>query len=100
MQEQPPHLFPHAHTYISTSMESSHKDQRLATVKERFYAKKKNLQSKVIKINVKEQRQKMYVWQRIKMYEHVGKATNLQRRSYDKRQMNNHNNKEQRKVMM
>ncbi|MCO6517328.1 MAG: hypothetical protein J6586_12715, partial [Snodgrassella sp.] len=44
--------------------------------------------------------QQIYLWQRLKMYEHVGKAINLQRRSCDKRQMNNHNNKEQRKVIL
>ena len=60
-------------------MESSHKDQRTATVKEIFYAKKKNLESKVTKIKVKELREQMYLWQRLKMYEHVGKAINLQR---------------------
>jgi hypothetical protein len=37
------------------------KIKRIAIVKERFYAKKKNLQSKVTKIDVKEREQQMYV---------------------------------------
>jgi hypothetical protein len=37
---------------------------------------------------VKEQQQKMYVWQRLKTYEHVGKAFIHQRQRHDERQMN------------
>ena len=65
------------------------KDQSKEKFKERFYAKKKNLQSKVTKINVKEREQKMYVSQRLKTYEHVGKAYNHQRQRSDERQTKN-----------
>ena len=50
---------PHAHPYIS-SQKSSHKDQATSIVKEGFYVKKLNLQSKVTKINVEEQQQQLY----------------------------------------
>ena len=50
----------HMLIHTSQSQRSSHKDQRIATVKERFYVKKRNLQSNVTKINVKERKQQMY----------------------------------------
>ena len=68
--------------------------------KKDFSPKRRIYKRKATMIKVKEPRQQMYLWQRLKMYEHVGKAINLQRRSSDKRQMNNHNNKEQRNVMV
>ena len=66
--------------------ESSHKDQGIAKVKERFYDTKGNLQSKETKIKVKEREQQMYVSQRLKTYEHVGKAYNHRRLRSDERQ--------------
>ena len=66
--------------------ESSHKDQGIAKFKERFYDTKGNLQSKETKIKVKEQEQQMYVSQRLKTYEHVGKAYNHRRLRSDERQ--------------
>ena len=56
--------------------ESSLKDLYNTTFKERFYAKKKNLQSLMTKIYVKEQEQQMHVSQRLKMYEYVGMTDN------------------------
>ena len=69
--------------------ESSLKDLYNTKFKERFYAKKKNLQSKVTKIKVKEWEQQMHVSQRLKTYEHVGMADNHHKHRSDERQTTN-----------
>jgi hypothetical protein len=65
--------------------ESSLKDLYNTKFKERFYAKKKNLQS--IKIKVKERELRAYEYLSPKMYEHVGMADNHHRRRSDERQI-------------
>ena len=70
-------------------IESSLKDLSKTKFKERFYAKKKNLQSPMTKIFVKEQEQQMHVSQRLKMYEYVGMADNHRRLRSDERQTMN-----------
>ena len=87
---------PHVHTYISKSEEFSPRSKN-SNIKERFYIKRQNLQSYVTKINVREQQQQLYAWQRLKMYEQVGKTFNHQRQRSDESQMtpNHHHDKEQ-----